>query len=234
MNESNRVDIFNAQTINIHYLEKVWKHLNREINKAYLQDKKNVVDINTKLLIQVYCSYAEVIFSKTIHTPYGLTLDEIEQIKRIAKNDGITNGWKKCFEIAIAKIDGTSGNHKPNIKRKFNSLIDKYLFEPHLLRNKVAHGQWIKAINSKNTKINTVVSSQLEEITILDIYRYKEAFKSIYNILEDIIESPNKAHRKFYWHYITEFEKSQIKMSKWTIENKITNLKKKKGYYQKI
>jgi len=40
MNESNRVDIFNAQTINIHYLEKVWKHLNREINKAYLQDKK--------------------------------------------------------------------------------------------------------------------------------------------------------------------------------------------------
>ena len=233
MNEDDKLDIFNAQTINVRYLEKVWKHLKREINNAYLADNKILIDINTKLLIQVYCSYAESIFSKTLHTPYGLELDEIEQIKKIADKKGITNGWKKCFEIAITKIDGSSGSHKPNIKQKFNRLVDSYLFEPHLLRNKIAHGQWIEALNSKNTKTNSDVSSQLELITILDLDRFKEALKSIYTILEDIIESPNKAHRKFYWEQITEFEVSQIKMAKWNIENKIETLKKKKSYFKK-
>jgi hypothetical protein len=233
MNEDDKLDIFNAQTINVRYLEKVWKYLKREINNAYLQENKIAIDINTKLLIQVYCAYAEAIFSKTLHTPYGLQLDEIKQIKKTAKDNGITNGWKKCFEIAISKIDGTSGSHKPNIKKKFNLLIDNYLYEPHLLRNKIAHGQWIKAINSKNTKTNSIVSSKLELITILDLDRFKEALKSIYKILEDIIESPNKAHRKFYWEYIIEFETSQEKMAKWTIEKKINALKKKKSYYKK-
>ena len=210
----------------------MWKHLKREVNKSYLQNNKIAIDINTKLLIQVYCAYAEAIFSKTLHTPYGLNLDEIEQIKKIGKNNGITNGWKKCFEIAINKIDGQRGSHKPNIKQKFNFLIDNYLYEPHLLRNKIAHGQWIKAINSENTKNNPIVSSKLELINILDLDRFKEAFKSIYNILEDIIESPNKAHRKFYWEYIIEFETSQKIMSKWTIEEKIKALEKKKKYYK--
>ena len=117
MNENDKLNIFNAQTVNVHYLEKVWKYLKCEINNAYLHDNNVSIDINTKLLIQVYYVYAEAIFSKTLHTPYGLELDEIKQIKKVTKDNGITNGWKKCFEIAITKIDGTSGSHKPNIKQ---------------------------------------------------------------------------------------------------------------------
>lgn len=227
MNESDRNDVFAAQTENVRVLEQAWKHINKTINFAYSSDDFSSAEIHTKLLAQVYCAFAEAVFSKIIHTPYGLTLDELDQVKATGRNN-IVAAWKKCVELSLQSVQGKNSGHVANARQKINELIDRYIHDPSLIRNKVAHGQWKIALNRENSKINQPITAQLQSINVITLYRYKDAFQSLYRIVEDTIESPNKAHHRDYWGHITEFERSQKKMETWTIENKVASLKQKK------
>lgn len=231
ISNSKKLEIFQAQIENLKYLEKVWKHINRAINEGYRTENKTLIEINTKLLIQIYCAYAESTLSKLIHTPYGLTSVEISQIKKIGKNNTI-KAWKKCLELSIRKVSGNKSNHKPNVIKKIHHIIDTYIQDPSLLRNKIAHGQWKKALNSTNTDLNNDLTTTLDSINIIDLYKYKTAFLYISKIIEDIIESPNKAHRRQYWIHIEDYEKKLIEINAMTIEAKKLALKKKKEYYK--
>lgn len=97
------------------------------------------------------------------------------------------------------------------------------------MRNKIAHGQWCVALNSDNTKINESFTAKINSINVVDLYRSKEAFQSLFRIVEDIIESPNKAHHRDYWIHITEFETKQQEMALWSVENKVKALKEKRA-----
>lgn len=222
-------EIFAAQTANVQALEQAWKHINKAINAAYSCDQKSTADIQTRLLAQVYCAFAEAVFSKLIHTPDALTSDEIAQVKTKGKRN-IVEAWKKCVELALKKVQGQNSGHIANTQKKIYSLIDQYVYDPSLLRNKIAHGQWQVALNANNTKVNPALTAKVQSLTVVDLYRSKEAFQSLFRIIEDIIESPNKAHQRDYWVHITEFENSQRKMSAWTVEKKVDALKKKKQY----
>lgn len=232
MQESDRLDVFNAQTENVRALEQAWKHINKTINSAYSSGEISTAEIHTKLLAQVYCAFAEAVFSKVIHTPNGLTIDEIKQVK-CKGSSGIVEAWKKCVELSLRKVQGKNSGHIANTRKKIGSLIDSYIYDPSLLRNKIAHGQWKVALNSHNTKINHILTKKIQSITVIELYQSKAAFQSLFRIVEDIIESPNKAHHRDYWHHITKFEESQKEMAKWTLENKITSLKKKKARAKK-
>lgn len=227
MEDLDRNDVFAAQTENVRALEQAWKHINKTINAAYTKSDVSSAEIHTKLLAQVYCAFAESVFSKVIHTPDGLTLDEIAQVKAKGRSN-IVAAWKKCVELSLQKVQGKSSGHVANTSKTINELIDKYIYDPSLLRNKIAHGQWKVALNKNNTKVNQIITDQVLSIDVIILYRYKEAFQSLFRIVEDIIESPNKAHHRDYWVHITEFQNSQKKMESWTIENKITSLKQKK------
>ncbi|MGZ5031036.1 MAG: hypothetical protein ACXV8I_10625 [Methylobacter sp.] len=227
MLETDRLNIFSAQTENVKALEQAWRHLNRTINAAYTSGDSSSAEIHTKLLAQVYCAFAEAVFSKAIHTPNGLTLDEISQIKSKGKKS-IVDAWKKCVELSLQKVATRKSNHVPNTKKKIYELIDLYVYDPSLLRNKIAHGQWRVALNSNNTKVNSSLTTQIQSISVVELYRYKDAFQNLFRIVEDIIESPNKAHHRDYWVHITQFEESQRKMAAWTIQKKISDLKAKK------
>lgn len=221
------LEIYKAQTTNLKSLENAWKEINKNINLAIVTNNDNLLKILTKQSILIYCAYAETSFSKLIHTPYGLSIDKIKQIKNISKRNGISQGWKKCIELSVQRLDGKH-NHIPNLKKKINELVDKYIFDPSLLRNKIAHGEWEIALNSEHTNINNDLSKLLNEIDIVKLTIYKNSFQLLIKILEDIIESPLKAHMKNYWVDITEYEENQKKFVTWTIEEKKEKLISKK------
>ncbi|WP_447722945.1 hypothetical protein [Edwardsiella tarda] len=229
MQESDRNNIFAAQTKNVRALEQAWKHINKSINAAYSCGDISSAEIHTKLLAQVYCAYAEAVFSKVIHTPDGLCINDINQIKTKSRKN-IVEAWKKCVELSLKRIQVENGSHVPDVKLKINEFIDAYIFDPSLIRNKIAHGQWIVALNTNNTNVNAELTAKIKSISVIDLYQKKAAFKSLSCILEDIIKSPNKAHHRDYGGYVTEFETSQRKMASWTIEKKITALKSKKSH----
>lgn len=230
MDESQRLSVFNAQTENVRELKRAWTHINRQINSSLLKGDKVATVIQTKVLAVVYCALAEATFSKIIHTPHGLTLDEIEQIKKCSNADGVKSGWTKCAELAISRVDGGSSGYVPNVLRKLSSLIQEFIYDPSLLRNKLAHGQWSVALNRENTAVNSEITREIEGCTIIDLYRREHALERLGAIIEDMIESPNRAHRRDYWVHLTKLEEGERVISKWTLERKIEQLQKKKAF----
>ena len=222
-------DIFKAQVLNVKELENAWKHINRTINYAYKIEDLSLVKHQTRMLALVFCAYTEANFSKLIHTPYGLNTHEISQVKKAQKRS-IVKAWKECLRVSAKKIQSKRSNHIPNLIQETNRLITSYIEEPSLIRNKVAHGQWAISLNSDNTKINDDLTQNVKNLTVVDLYRFKAAFDKLNAILEDIIESPNKAHWKFYWAHITEFDQEQERLKKHTVAGKIAQIKRKEGY----
>lgn len=121
MLETDRIDVFAAQTKNVRALEQAWKHINKSLNAAYSGGDTSSAEIQTKILAQVYCAFAEAVFSKVIHTPDGLTLDEISQVKSQGKRN-IVVAWKKCVELSLKKVQGKSSGHVPNTQKKYSLL----------------------------------------------------------------------------------------------------------------
>lgn len=228
MDEQQRVAVFSAQTINVRELEKAWAHTNRQINALILQKNQKSIEITTKLLALVYCALAESLFSKLIHTPNGLPITGVEQVKSVTNANGVKSGWIKCAELAMQRVKGAKSNHGHNVLQKLSKMIERYIFDPSLIRNKLAHGQWSVALNRNNTAINQEITDEIEAHTVVELYRRKHALEKLAAIIEDIIESPNKAHHRDYWTHITEFEESQKKLANWTYEIKVSQLFAKK------
>lgn len=224
-----QLEVFRAQTENVRALQLAWSDINRQINAAILAKNQRAIISFTRILAIVYCALAEAIFSKIIHTPHGLSLDGIEQIKAKSNANGVKSGWSKCAELSLRSVEG-KGNHAPNVKKKLDTLIDKYVFDPSLIRNKIAHGQWSIALNRENTAKNVDLTREIERLDVVELYRRKNALERLSAILEDIIESPKKAHPRDYWQHMVEFEAEQEKMQAWTIEKKINSLFRKKSF----
>lgn len=233
MREEQRLEVFRAQTANVRELERSWKHVNRQLNGLLLSNNHTAVHINTKLLALVYCALAEATFSKLIHTPKGLTLDEIEQVKIATRSDGVKSGWIKCVELGMRSVQGAKSNHGPNVEQRLDRLIDQFIFDPSLLRNKLAHGQWSVALNRENDAVNVALTTELADIDVIELYRRKSALQSLAAIVEDIIESPNRAHHRDYWVHLDRFEQDQQEMANWTLAGKIAQLKEKLSHAPK-
>ncbi|EIA1769835.1 hypothetical protein K6858_004766 [Vibrio parahaemolyticus] len=222
--------VFEAQTENVRELEKVWKHSIQLINEVYRldpTDEQRVASYHTRMLALIFSSYAEVSFSKLINTPHGLTHDNREQIRSVAKRNTY-QGWLKCLECVVELIDNDEA-YKAQVKTTITKLIDDYIKEPSEIRNKIAHGQWVSALNSRNTSYIEETSKKIEELTCVDLIKYKISLTSLCSIIEDLIESPNKAHKKFYQRDIDKYLAKQDDMATWTLESKISKLKPKRA-----
>jgi len=234
MDEIIRREIFHAQTTNVRELQRAWAQINRQVNSAILTSNATAIEVNTKLLALVYCAFSEALFSKLIHTPHGLDVAHINQIKSAANSNGIVSGWQKCAELGMQRSQSGKSNHRHNVLKKLSELIDRFIFDPSLVRNKLAHGQWRIALNRENSAVNAEVTNEIREYDVVQLYRRKHALEKLAAILEDIIESANKTHHRDYWLHLTALEEDQRKMSGWTFEKKVAQLLKKKSYARTI
>jgi hypothetical protein len=223
--------IFQSQTENVRELEKAWKHTNSIINEAYRSSDLSTAAFQTRMLALIFCAYSEAMFSKLIHTPCGFSTAEIETIKSKAKRN-IYQGWLECLSVVTDKINTTDEEYRSEIVNDVAELIESYIKEPSEVRNKIAHGQWKVALNSRNTAINLDATAKVQAINIVDLTIYKSSFSKLSTIMEDLIESPNHAHWKFYDKNLTEYRNEQLRMASWTLEDKINRLKPKKDHYR--
>jgi len=230
MNDEQIETIFAAQVQNVRELVRAWKHLNRDVNAACLKSQSTSLRIETKLLALVYCALAEAMFSKLIHTPKALSADAILQIKQELAIAGVREGWKKCVEIVLMAVAAKNSSHAPNVRKTLGHLIDEYIHDPSMLRNKIAHGQWVIALNRENTAVNEEISMEIAELDVVELYRRKHALEMICSIIEDLIKSPNRAHQRDYWVHTVELGEKQKQMKQWSLETKVEQLREKRSH----
>lgn len=227
MNLEDRLAIFEAQVANVRALKIAIRHIRREINAALRKSDLAAERSLTKLYAIMFCALAEANFSKVIHTPYGLAIDEIAQIQ-IAKANGVAVGWRKAVELGLRHLPAQRGSFQPNAKLKLDRAIDAYVFDQSVLRNKLAHGQWVVALNKTNDKVQQDLTVLLQKLTIVQIDGWATCHNRLAELVEMLIESPKKAFLKDWHVVVTDLEAEMESASKRTLEDHLQILKRKK------
>lgn len=218
-------DLYVLQSKNVRRLKKVQKSLVKDIN-FYLQKNDDFqVEIKTKLLALLYCTISEAQFIQILHTPSGFSYAEITQIKN---QRSITESWKLMIDLAMDKVGDWRNNADLNGRRnKLHEIIKTYIEEPHGIRNKIAHGQWIHALNSNNTKENEEITQKINSLNVVSLTIWAEVHQYLALIIRDLIQSPQIGHHNNYWVNLVELEQYLQKSANWTIEKRKERLQKK-------
>ena len=227
MNQQERLRVFKAQTANVRELNASWRHLKRSINFDLVRGDAISVTVHTRALALTYCAWTEALFSKLIHTPYGLTLDEIDQIKRVSRDTGVVTGWRKCASLAFRRVRASRSGHVANAAQEVDRLIMSYIEAPSLLRNKIAHGQVVVALNRNNTDVNADMSADLSQLNVVTLDRHRFACQGLADIVEAVIESPQKGAMRDYWSLTQRITDHLRDTRRYSLADKVSHLQSK-------
>jgi hypothetical protein len=124
----------------------------------------------------------------------------------------------------LRHLDAQRGSFKPNAQQKLEAAIDAHVFDPSLLRNKLAHGQWTIALNRDNDAIQEDYTTKIKELDIVKIAGWIAAHRLLANAVEHLIESPRKAFRRDWYQYVVDLEEQMVKAEKRTLKEHVAKL----------
>jgi hypothetical protein len=217
MDQQAKLQIFEAQVANVRSLKTAMRQVHRSINEALRQNDKPSLDTFTRIYALLFCSWAEANFSKVLHTPYGFNLDEIAQVQA-SKVHGIAVAWKKCVELGLNHLDAKRGSFRPNTQKKLGTAIDAHVFDPSLLRNKLAHGQWMVALNRDNDAVQAELTAKITDLDIVKIDGWIKGHQLLADVVEHLIETPKKAFMRDWYEYVVDIENQMVEAGKRTLQ----------------
>jgi len=224
MNQKARLEIFQAQTANVRRLECAVSHVRRAIHHAMRKHDQPAEEAHSLVYALLYCAWLEAFFSKLIHTPYGFSIEEIEQISDKQDRHGIHEAWCKCVELGLQRVQGSRLGDIANMRKKLLEFIAAYVLEPAVLRNKIAHGQWQVALNRERTGVNEQITAELAHLDIITTDKRRLVAARLASIVEALIDSPKRHFRKAYWDELTHLEQEAKDFDSWTRESRMGSL----------
>ncbi|MHA3977360.1 hypothetical protein ACW9UR_06735 [Halovulum sp. GXIMD14794] len=226
MDQEAKLAVFQAQVENVRSLKVSMRQLHRSVNEALRSNDAARVSTFTKTYALLFCAWAESNFSKVLHTPYGFEIDEIQQVKN-EKSNGISAAWKKAVELGLRHLDAKRGSFRPNAQKKLYEVIDTHVFDPSLLRNKLAHGQWVFALNRDNDAVQDDLTRRIDELDIVKVGSWVRGHELMADTVETLIESPKNAFMRDWYHYVVDIEKALAESEQRTLEDHVARLKAK-------
>ena len=188
--------------------------LDMEIKNIYILQSRNVrylKKIQKNLTMDINkCLIKKDLFQLHVKTKYYAMLYRLVSESQFVQILYTPNGFRYSEIVEIKKI------------------IDEYIKKPQELRNKIAHGQWIHALNSENTKENIDTTKRIENLDVVQISIWFEVHQYLCFIIRDLIQSPKKGFHNNYWSNLVELEKFLSKSKSWTLDKRIAVLDMKK------
>ncbi len=219
-------DLYVLQSRNVRQLKKVQKNLIKDINFYIKKNDEFQVEIKTKLLALLYCAISEAQFIQILHTPNGFSFTEITQIKN---QRSITESWKSMIDLAMNKVGDWNNNVDLLGRRnRLHDIIKIYIEEPQGLRNKIAHGQWIHALNNKNTKENEEITIKINSLNVVTITIWARVHQYLATIIRDLVQSPQIGHHNNYWVNLVELDNFLQESNSWSMEKRRQRIQNKK------
>lgn len=214
-------DIYILQSRNVRKLLKVKTSLLRDINRNSKLNNISDVEIKTKIYSLLYSAWSEAQFVQILHTPNALFPRDIKDIEKEKKKNGIINGWKLLITLAIEKVgDIDKSDDLSKRKETIINIITNHVEQPSILRNKIAHGQWVHALNREHTKESTSFTDNLANLDYVKIDILFKIHEYLGAIMRDLVQSPKKSFHTNYWEIIIKLENYIKKTENWSIETR--------------
>lgn len=227
MTDSEILAIYMAQSENVRHIKKVINVYRKDINGDMRKGNVFQIKAKTKIMALLYSAWSEAQFVQIAYTEKGFSSAEIQTILN-AKSKSITQGWDKMINLAFAKAGDIHADiNLSNQLSKVLALVKAQIEAPSILRNKIAHGQWINVLNSSLSKVNVDITTQLNELDSVQILRQIEMHQYLGNIVRDLVQSPHYGFKRDYLKHIAELEGYVVRTQSWSLQTKQTALLKK-------
>lgn len=208
--------MFNIQSKNVQYLRKIINILKKDINDAIKRSDDFEIAMKTKILTLTYSAWSEAQLTQILYTPNSFSTNEITSILN-AKKYNVRDGWEKLIDISLSK---TRHLDIRIIKTDLMNFVDKYIIKQSKVRNKLAHGQWINALESNLTTVDVPLTNELKDLNVVSIMIEFEVHTILGKIIRDLVQSPNNSFTCKYTQYKTELDNYLIKTQNWNINDK--------------
>lgn len=196
-----------------------------DINLYLIKNDQFQIGIKTKIYSLLYSALSEAQFTQILYTPFGFMHSEILKVQ---SQRSLVDSWHYMLDLALSKVGDWNASDDLKERRKFlKDTITEYIERPQELRNKIAHGQWIHALNSANTKENISATDRISNLNVVTISRWFEVHQYLCFIIRDLIQSPKKGFHNNYWVNLTNLKAFLDESKSWTLEQKIKNIKLK-------
>ena len=213
--------LYMLQSDNVRHLADVLASLNREINRLIARSDEHQIQMRTKILALVYSAWSEAQFLQILYTPRGLRYTEIEAIKVEKNENGIGAGWRLLLDKSMSRVGDAQLNKDLRARlTKLETMTKIYIEDPSIIRNKIAHGQWIHALNRRNTAKNEAMTLGISNLDPVEIMKNRKIHQYFGYIVRDLMQSPTKGFHRHYWTNIVNLEQFISKSRNWTLNSK--------------
>lgn len=221
-------DVYVAQSQNVRELGRNRKRLLKDLNWSLLREDAAIVRMKAKMFALLYSAWSEAQFVQILHTPNGFAGSEIRKIARTRAKEGIASGWDAMLAAAIRRVGNPLFNKDLRKREKdLKDAVKEYIRIPSELRNKIAHGQWVVALNRDNTAINADITAGLNALDYVRIEVMFEVHQHLGSIVRDLLQSPKKAFHRDYWTHMVDLDSFRARSKDWSMATKKNELSKK-------
>lgn len=205
-NTQNNDTVFSLETQNVRVgFYRHRKQLLRSLNSSLVRHDLVMIETLTFAYVLLFAAWSEAQFMQLLHTPHSLSEVEINTIKNLKNQSGIGEAWKELIRYAFAKVPG----HVKDVKNKETRLlkiVEENVIPNSLIRNKVAHGQWVVALNREHTAKNENLTNELQKLDYIQVDFLFQIQQVIGFIVRDLLQSPERGHFRYFWQHDTKLQ----------------------------
>lgn len=223
-------------------IQRAITQLNRTLNKALARKEHNEAYVHIRCLFILYVSWLEVSMYCILHSANKLSSDERQTIiclnKEIDKWDKIVDICFKKYYLSTRQRIFSKVNLGPTTFYRYqelHNLINVHISSYISIRNRLAHGQWSIAVNSKGTGKSQELTTNIMTLTKKDIMLIKTILNNFVNLITALCCSKTVFENNYdtFIHKI-DLGKTQIEERyQWTIDHlKKSQIRKESlGYF---
>ena len=213
---------YKAHCENLRTIEIAIDEIERSLKDSIKKNECDKEIVYTRLFSFLIGCWIDVRLSKLINEPGAYSDNEV---KTISSKGSLTDSWLTAIRIATSKKCGIKQIVEDdeiitreltftikNMYRQILVWVDEYLRDMYEIRNKIAHGQWIKAFNTNQTEFSSDRTRDIKLTNIVSLQLKRSVLKEITYLLESLCISnvpKNKVKGKSVFEQTnTAFEKN--------------------------
>ena len=210
--------LFKAAVENVRAVDHGIRIFRQDLNKRLCRSSGEDLERYTRIYGMLFCTWAEACLLRMIYTPYGFSAD---QISAVLNARTIEDKWTTCLQFAFHNSEEREQKSlKQALGPKLERLITNIIATPAQIRNKIAHGQWKQPFNSNSTALNSDTAILMQAVDVIEIDRWFFVFTEFAQIVEDGMESPERAFRRDVWLRLDNLETELKRRMAWTVTSK--------------
>ena len=198
--------LFQAHVKNVKAISVAFKRLCLELNECLARGDEKTADALLKTAMLLLGAWAENRLRKVLFEPNGFTRADRNLVEESSTqidcwNKAIELGFRRRFGIRCADLD-TALDATPRFRYCSLLGVVKSELSPIIkVRNKLAHGQWARALNYSNDDFSPDTMAQIRGENAHSMKCKRRMLESLALLLHDLVAGNHAFSRDFDKHF---------------------------------